>query len=278
MKHENFEIKSTDNRTLFAQFWAPDDGVNGVICLIHGIGEHVNRYNYWAERAVSEGLAFLGFDLCCSGRSEGKRGLMPSFNTFMDDIELLLKQAEIRFPGAPVVLYGHSMGGALVLNYAIRRSPVINGIFVTSPWLILKNKPSKFMISVVRILSEVFPNVTISAGSSSGAGNLSRDKEVVKDYLKDPLVHNRISLKMIIALQEAAAFALENASKLKLPLLLMHGSSDQITDPEGSRQFMESKKNNCTLKIWEGLYHEMYNEPEKEEVFNYLMNWINKLL
>ena len=277
MKRENFEIKSTDNRTLFAQFWAPDDGVNGVICLIHGIGEHVDRYNYWAERAVSEGLAFLGFDLCCSGRSEGKRGLMPSFNTFMDDIELLLKQAEIRFPGAPVILYGHSMGGALVLNYAIRRSPAISGIFVTSPWLILKNKPSKFMISVVRMLSELFPNLTISAGSSSGAENLSRDKEVVKDYLKDPLVHNRISLKMIIALQEAAAFAIENASKLKLPLLLMHGSSDQITDPEGSRQFMESGKNNCTLKIWEGLYHEMYNEPEKEEVFNYLMNWINKL-
>ena len=278
MKHENFEIKSPDERTLFAQYWAPFDEVTGVICLIHGIGEYVNRYSYWAERAVSEGLAFLGFDLCCSGRSEGKRGLMPPFETFMDDIDLLLKQAELRFPGIPVLLYGHSMGGVLVLNYAIRRSPAVKGVFVTSPWLLLKNKPSKFLISVVRILSEVFPNLTISIGSSSGADRLSRDKEVVKDYLNDPLVHNRISLKMIISLQDAAAFALNNASRLKLPLLLMHGSSDQITDPDGSRQFSESNKNNCTLKIWEGLYHEMYNEPEKEEVFNYLMNWINKLL
>ena len=278
MKHENFEIKSPDKRTLFAQYWAPSDGVNGVICLIHGIGEHVNRYSYWAERAVSEGLAFFGFDLCCSGRSEGKRGLMPSFNTFMDDIDLLLKQAELRFPGIPVVLYGHSMGGTLVLNYVIRRSPGVKGVFVTSPWLLLKNKPSKFLISIIRILSEVFPNLTISTGSSSGADRISRDKEVVKDYLNDPLIHNRISLKMIISLQDAAAFALKNASKLKLPLLLMHGSSDQITDPEGSKQFSESNRNSFTLKIWEGLYHEMYNEPEKEEVFNYLMNWINKLL
>jgi alpha-beta hydrolase superfamily lysophospholipase len=108
--------------------------------------------------------------------------------------------------------------------------------------------------------------------------HFSRDKDVVENYKNDPLVHSKISLKMIISLLDAASFALKNASIINLPVLLMHGSSDQITDPEGSRQFAASNPDKCTLKIWEGLYHEMYNEPEKEEVFNYLMNWINKLL
>ncbi len=278
MKQEGFEIKGSGERTLYAQLWAPDEVSNGVICLIHGIGEHVNRYHYWAERAVSEGFVFMGFDLCCSGRSEGKRGLMPSFDSVLDDIELLIKQAKHRFPDIPVFLYGHSMGGTLVLNYAIKRDAKINGLFVTSPWLLLKNKPSGFMVSLVRMLSGVFPNLTIDTGSSSGVERLSRDMDVVENYKNDPLVHSKISLKMIISLLDAASFALDNASKLKLPVLLMHGSSDQITDPEGSRLFAESNEEKCTLKIWEGLYHEMYNEPEKEEVFNYLMNWINKFL
>lgn len=277
MKRDDFEIKSSENRTLFAQLWAPDDELNGVICLIHGIGEYVNRYWYWAERAVSEGYVFMGFDLYGSGRSEGKRGRMTSFNTFMKDIDLLLKQAEIRFPGIPVILYGHSMGGTLVLNYAIRKQHSIKGVFVTSPWLKLKNEPSEFLVSIIRMLSGIFPNLTINTGSSSGAEHLSRDKEVVKSYENDPLVHNKISLRMIISLLDAAVYALENASGINLPVLLMHGSNDQITDPEGSRKFAASNEKYCTLKIWDGLYHEMYNEPEKEDVFNYLMNWINKL-
>jgi len=278
MKHEGFEIKSSDKRTLYAQLWAPDEVPNGVICLIHGIGEHVSRYNYWAERTASEGLVFMGIDLYGSGRSEGKRGRMLSFETFMDDIELLLKQAEMRFPLVPVILYGHSMGGTLVLNYAMRRKTNITGIFVTSPWLLLKNKPSAFLVSVVRKISMIFPNLTFDTGSSSGAERFSRDKDVIENYRNDPLVHTKISFKMIISLQDAAAYALENASKLNLPVLLMHGKSDQITDPEGSRQFAASTQDKYTLKIWKGLYHEMYNEPEKEEVFNYLMSWINKLL
>lgn len=277
MKHEEFEIKSIDNRSLFVQSWIPDETISGVICFIHGIGEHLTRYSYWAERSVSEGYAFFGFDLCCSGKSEGKRGFFPSYETFMDDIDLLMQQAKSRFPGIPVVLYGHSMGGNLVLNYAITKRTDIIGLIATSPWLILKNEPSKLLLSVIRFLSKVFPNLIISSGSSVGADSISRDKSVVEKYINDPLVHNKISLKMAISLNDAAEYALENSAKLEIPLLLMHGSADQITDPEGSRQFYESNPKKYTFKIWEGLYHEIHNEPEKEEVFEYLINWIKSL-
>ncbi len=277
MKHEEFVIKSKDNRILHGQSWAPDEIHNGVICLIHGIGEYIARYTYWAERAVSEDFAFIGIDLCCSGKSEGKRGHMPSFEIFMDDISLLLQKAGLKFPHIPIILYGHSMGGTLVLNYALRRKPEIAGLIVTSSWLKLKNGPSNFLISIVRFASRVFPNLSISSSSSAGPDGISRDKAVVEKYINDPLAHNKISLKMVISLIDAATYALNNAAKLDVPLLLMHGSGDQITDPEGSQQFYESNPEKYTYKLWDGLYHEMHSEPEKEEVFNYLMDWIRKL-
>ncbi|MDX2445369.1 MAG: alpha/beta hydrolase [Bacteroidales bacterium] len=279
MQHEEFEIKNAENRILALQSWAPnqDEVINGVFCFVHGIGEHLSRYEHWAERSVAKGYVFFGLDLCCSGKSEGKIGFFYSYDSIMDDIDLLIKQAEMKFPGMPLYLYGHSMGGNIVLNYGLRKKSSIKGLIVTAPWLILRNSPSKVFLSLVRFLSKVVPNLIIDTSSSVSPEIISRDKAVVEKYIQDPMVHNKVSLKMAISLNDAAIYAMENAARLDIPLLLMHGSADQITDPEGSRQFYEVNTEKFTLKIWDGLYHELHNEPEKEVVFEYLIDWVKKL-
>lgn len=277
MKHEEFEVKNQEGRMLSMQTWAPDNEISGVICFVHGIGEHINRYTHWAERSVFKGYVFLGFDLCCSGKSEGKQGFFYSFESVMNDVGLLIEQAKLKFPGLPLILYGHSMGGNIVLNYGIRRKPDINGIIATAPWLILRNKPGKLFLSIIRYLSKIVPNLIIDTSSSVNPDFISRDKVVVEKYLQDPLVHSKVSLKMAISLNDAAEFALKNASMLTVPLLLIHGGEDQITDPAGSQAFFNVNPQKFTLKIWNGLYHEIHNEPEKEEVFNFLIDWIKEL-
>jgi len=277
MKHEEFEVKNQEGRILSMQLWAPDDELSGVICFVHGIGEHINRYTHWAERSASKGYVFFGFDLCCSGKSEGKKGFFYSYDSILNDIGLLIEQAMLKFPGLPLILYGHSMGGNIVLNYGIRRKSNIRGIIATAPWLILKNKPGKIFLSTVRFLSKIAPNLIIDTSSSVNPDHISKDKDVVEQYIQDPMVHSKVSLKMAISLNDAAEYALKNASMLTVPLLLMHGSDDQITDPAGSQIFFNANPQNFKLKIWDGLYHEIHNEPEKEEVFNFLIDWIQEL-
>jgi alpha-beta hydrolase superfamily lysophospholipase len=278
MKHKQLFIKSYDGLELFMQLWMPESKPLGVVCLVHGIGEHSSRYAPWAERFINKAIAVISFDLRGNGRSEGKRGDIPSYEAFMKDIDLLLEKAGSFFPDTPVFLYGNSMGGNLVLNYTIDRQPQIKGLIATSSWLKLKDEPPKLLLLVVRLMSKVFPHMIIKSSSNVGPDSISRDKDVVNRYLSDPMVHNKISFKMAISLHDAGEKALNNSSKPDIPLLLMHGSDDNITDPEGTREFYEANPNKYTLKIWDGLYHEIHNEPEKEEVFKFLMGWITSVL
>ena len=272
MKHNEFKFQAADKLQIYAQEWKPDSESAAVICLIHGKGEHSGRYSHLASVLTGAGYTLLAFDLRGHGKSQGKRGHSASYEVLMCDIAYFLKEATSRFTNLPLFLYGHSMGGNLALNYVIRRQVKLAGVIATSPWLSLAFKCSAWKSITAKILYKLFPSFAVCDNIDNKY--LSRDPKVVSAYENDPLVHDKISVRLALDIIESGKWALENAGRLSLPLLLMHGTSDFMTSPEASRNFINRVSCDCTYKFWEGLYHEIHNEPEQKEVFEFMLQWL----
>jgi alpha-beta hydrolase superfamily lysophospholipase len=275
MKHIEFERKTKDGLNLFFQGWQPEGEAKAVICLLHGFQEYSGRYQHLASKLAEENIALLAFDVRGHGKSQGQRGHAPSYEALMDDISILLDEARLRFPGKPLFLYGHSFGGNLALNYVLQRKPNFAGVIASAPWLRLAYSPSPIKVGIGRILNKLLPAFSLPTGLETKA--LSKDPAVVRAYEKDPLIQNHITSRMYFAILEAGEWALEHAQEFTLPLLIMHGGADRIISAAASQQFADGVPGKCTYKLWPGLYHEIHNEPEKEEVIAFLIFWIKKL-
>jgi acylglycerol lipase len=272
MKNLAYTLIANDGKKLFAQSWVPDEDQKKLILLVHGIGEHSSRYEHWAALFAEKGYSVLSMDLRGHGKSEGKKGHAKSINQLLDDIDLLYDKANEIFPGYKKILYGHSMGGTLVLNHVIIRNRPVDAIIVTSPWLKLINEPSPFLISVTGFLKKLLPSLLISTRLK--AEQISHDPEVVRDYERDPRVHDRISVKMFHEVYQGGYFALRNVYKINYPFLLMHGTADSITSPKASEDYVMNTSKHIRLKLWENQYHELHNEFIKQEVFDYIIRWL----
>lgn len=271
----DFNIKLRNGQILRGFIKSPGEHLRAVVVFVHGLGEHIQRYSGWAGLFNETMIGFAGVDLPGHGRSEGKRGHIKNYSVTDEMINILLSECRKTFPGVPLFLYGHSLGGGIVLDYLIRKNPKVKGAIVTSPWLKLALEPEKSKIRLAGIMKNIVPAFTQSSGLI--VEHISHDKGIVNKYKNDPLVHGKISVGLVHAAFSAAADALKNASKLKTPLLLIHGSDDQICSPEGSREFA-SKTKLAELKIWEGGYHELHNDFYRDEMFNFIISWINARL
>lgn len=267
-----FNIRLSNKQVLKGMIESPGEDTKAVIILVHGLGEHINRYKYWAEKFKSNGFGFLGVDLPGHGKSDGKRGYIKSYSLTDEMINILLSSSKRMFPTCPIYIYGHSLGGGLVLDYLIRKNPKIKGAIITSPWLQLTFEPPKSKMILASILKNIIPGFTQGAGLV--VSHLSHDQEVIKNNTEDPLMHGKISISLFNEAMKAAQSSLSNAQMLKIPTLLLHGSQDLITSPEASREFAGNSKM-VTFKIWEGGYHELHNELFKDEVFKFILDWIN---
>jgi alpha-beta hydrolase superfamily lysophospholipase len=269
----DFNVQLSNRQVLSGIIQNLKGNPEGVILLIHGIGEHVRRYLHWAGLFGQENFAFAALDLPGHGKSDGRRGAIKKYSQVYELIDLLIKSASNTFPGIPLYLYGHSMGGGIVLDYTLKFNPAVKAVIATSPWLKLSFEPGTFKILLAQAAKSIMPGLVQSNGLN--AVYLSHDKSVVDAYNNDPLVHNKISVTYFAGATSSAKYALNHASELNVPLVLLHGSDDMICSPEGSREFA-SKTRLAELKIWDGGYHELHNEPFKEDVFRYIMNWIKK--
>ena len=280
MKHFEHKYRTSDGLELFAQSWEPQDSPKAVICLVHGLGEHSSRYAHLAEYMTGKGFALTAFDLRGHGKSDGKRGHTPSYTALLDNITLFLDKTTDRFPSLPQFLYGQSFGANLIINFAIKRKPPINGIIASSPWLHLSFEPPKIKVILAKMMNNILPSFSQSSELNTKA--LSRDPEVVRAYENDPLVHDRVSARLFLSAYQAGLWALQHANELEIPLLLMHGSDDELTSPAASSDFAKgcagTPQHDVTFKMWEGLYHELHNEPEKLQVFAFLTEWMEKSL
>ncbi|MTI32666.1 alpha/beta hydrolase [Xanthovirga aplysinae] len=276
MKTHTFEVITEDKLKLKGTKWTPEKKPKVVICLLHGLGEHQGRYSYVNHKLVQNDYIIYQYDQRGHGISEGKRGHTPTYDHLLNDVDLILSKAKKENPNLPLLLYGHSFGGNIVINYGLRRaSNHLNGLIATSPLLKLGFEPPAFKVALASIMQRIYP--AYSESNSLDPTELSTDKSVAEAYLQDPLVHNQITAGLFSHTFQAAEWAIENAQTLKTPMLLMHGSQDKITSPEGSRLFSKNAiDNKVELKIWEGLRHELHQEFEKEKVLNYILNWIEK--
>jgi len=272
MTHQKVIIKTSDGVRLFSQTWMPDGQPACVICLVHGIGEHSSRYDTWANRFVTEDIAVVAFDQRGHGESGGVRGHIPSYNTLLDDIDLILHDCEKSFPEVPVVLYGHSLGGGEVLSHLLFKENIYRAVIATSPWLISQQSPPKFLMPLIYLLEKGFPNLCLKTKLNPDL--LSRDKKVVEDYKNDTFVHAWVSVRLFCQAYQAGYNALGKASTTKKPLLLLHGSDDQITSARASQLFAENAGGGCQFHLFQNAFHELHNDSCKDEVFDLILNWI----
>jgi alpha-beta hydrolase superfamily lysophospholipase len=266
-------IKLSNGQILNGMIQSPDENIKAVIILVHGLGEYIQRYSGWAELFKNEGFGFIGVDLPGHGRSQGRRGHIKNWALTGEMIDILLEKCSQTFPACPVYIYGHSLGGGIVLDYLLRKNPGVKGAIVTSPWLRLAFEPPKSKIVIASVMKNLIPGFTQPSGLN--VNYISHDENVVERYKNDPLVHGKISVSLFDGAMSAGKHSLAHASELKVPTLLLHGSDDMICSPEGSREFA-SKTNMVVLKIWDGGYHELHNEQFKDEVFKYIINWIKR--
>tara|TARA_B100001287_G_scaffold27405_1_gene19727 strand:- start:15851 stop:16681 length:831 start_codon:yes stop_codon:yes gene_type:complete len=247
-----------------------------LIFLVHGMGEHAKRYMHVIEYFKNVDIVTVAIDLRGHGNSEGQRGHMPSFEHMMNDLKLSLSEIDSVYKGVPVFLYGHSMGGNLILNYLLRNPDGIVGAIVTGPYLRLGFDPPRWKVLLARFSANIYPSLSQPTGLEKIA--LSRSTKIINDYNNDPLVHDRMTASFFINIHQAGLNAIDRVKELETPILLMHGSADRLTSPDGSKDFFANAGSNVSFKLLEGLYHEIHNEPEKNEVFKIQLEWIQKVL
>jgi alpha-beta hydrolase superfamily lysophospholipase len=268
--------ENKDGTKFYVQGWEPEANPKAVVCLVHGHGEHVGRYTHVGEAFTNAGYVLTGFDERGHGKTSGARGYVPSYEAMMDDIADFMAMMEKRYPGLPKFLYGHSMGGNQVINFAMRRKPALTGVIATGPWLKLAFDPPAMQVFLGRMMNNIHPAFTQSSGLETSA--LSRDQKVVDAYNADPLVHDKISARLFVGMYESGLWAFDHAAEFPLPLLLMHGTGDRITSSQASAEFAKNAGAKATFRGWDGLYHEIHNDPEKAEVLKTMIDWMNERL
>lgn len=267
--------QTQDALELYAKAWMPETPARGLVCLVHGLGEHIGRYQADAAALTEAGYILAGFDQRGFGQSAGRKGHTPSLDAYFDDIGLFLAATRQRYPGLPTFLYGHSMGGILVLAYTPLRRPPVVGVIATSPGLKSSIEAQKAKVLLVKLLGSVWPTLTLQ--SEIDAQLLSRAPHVAEEYVNDPLVHTTITAGWGKAMLQAVALAYQQAPNFPVPLLLMHGAEDQIAYPEGSRFYAGLvPKEKLTFQEWAGFKHELHTDSEKAAVFAAMTTWLNE--
>lgn len=274
------KLDGSDGATFYIRGWEPNNKKpKALVALIHGLGEHTGRYLHVGKTVTDAGYALVGFDLRGHGRSGGARGHFPSLATVTQDIRRFFRYLVQRYPDLPHFLYGHSLGGLLSLSYALQYSAGLNGVIVTGAALRSPLQEQKVKVAMANVLGSLLPTVTLPSGLD--ATTISRDADIVRKYTNDPLVHDKTSLGLGKAAIKAIEYCFAHAKEFKPPLLIMHGAADKLTFSSGSEDFAKlASENNqdVTLKLWEGLYHEVHNEPEKAEVLKVMIEWLEKRL
>ncbi len=282
--YKNFELKGKESGVPIIGYSWDRENPNYVICIIHGLGELAGRYDRMNGYLGEANIASVSMDLRGHGLSGGGRGHCAPRKLVLEDIDLLIETAQKQYPGVPLILYGHSLGGNIALDYKSRGkyNHVPVAFIISAPWLILKNPPSPGLRKIVGVLAKGLPSLTIKSAIDE---KLLGNPDSVKPYQTNPLVHNKISMETALDgmnIGEALVKGTwkDNGGSLGKPWLLMHGTADQICDFKGSKELYERTPENCTFIPWEGFFHEIHNGNQSasgEEVILRMIGWVEEL-
>lgn len=262
---------TVDNVRIFYRHNTFDKTIASLI-LIHGLGEHSGRYSNFFNRFSNQFNVFA-IDLRGHGRSGGKRGHILSFSEYLSDIKYFIEYVRNLSNNKKIYLVGHSMGGLISVRYAECFPTDINGLIISSPLLRMRVHVPIIKEIIGRAVSSVIPGLSMQNGLDPAF--LSHDVSVVEAYKNDPLVHTLVSARWFTEVTRAMEQSFQDANKISMPCLLLHAGDDRLTDPEGTRSlFPLISSKNKELKVYEGLFHEIFNELEKENVFADLEKWL----
>jgi len=277
MKHQDGYFKNQENLSIYIQNWLPENPAKAVLLIVHGLNEHSGRYDYFSNFFVNEGFAVYSMDLVGHGKSDGTRAFVKDFVNYIDDINLYLDKIKQLQPGSPIFLIGHSMGGLIGALLLIDYPDQFAGAVLSGSVVQVPDDVSPLFISLGKFVSLVLPKLGLLKIDLSG---LSRNPDVVQAYKDDPLVNSgkftaRVSAEMNKSFDRVAV----EGSRIKSPVLILHGGSDRIVNPACSHFLYALVSSDIKkLIIYDSFYHEIYNDPGHEQVFEDVSSWINNQL
>jgi alpha-beta hydrolase superfamily lysophospholipase len=263
----------TDAGDLFQQAWLPEQPATAALLLVHGFGEHSGRYAHVAAHFVAAGYAVYALDHDGHGNSPGTPGFVERFSRYTDGVAALLQHVREQQPGVPLFLVGHSLGGLISATFLLQHQQEFAGCVLSGPALASDAAPPAWLLAVNRVLAIMLPRLGMLKLDATA---VSRDPEVVKRYLADPLVYKgKLTSRLINEMFKTMRVVTDGAPGVTLPMLIMHGEADTLVSPSGSEQLYELLgSTDKTLKIYPGLYHEIFNEPEQRQVLDDMLAWL----
>ena len=276
-QHTEGTFTSFDDLEIYHQAWLPDGDPVAVVMLVHGLGEHSGRYAHVALSLNDAHFAVHALDHRGHGKSEGKRTFVKSYDEFMTDLVQFRSSVEAQHPGVPLVVLGHSMGGNLAVGHVLDHQSGVAGLALSGAALQVGSDLTPTKLKMFRLIAKFAPGLR-PEGLSADA--ISRDPAVVAAYRDDPLVFTgKISAGLGAALIDAMERFPARYAELTLPVLVMHGTEDQLASIDGSKALEAGAVNaDVTAHYYEGLYHEIFNEPEQDQVLTDLMSWMNAIV
>lgn len=266
-------LVTPDGLELFCRTWVPASPARGVVLIVHGYAEHSGRYDHVAHTFVARGARVEAYDQRGYGRSEGRRAYVESFDQYLVDLEQVLERTRARTPNIPVFLFGHSMGGLVVLQYILEKDPDLRGLLLSAPALRINPNLAPILRRLAQVIGWLFPTLPTTRSPEDA---ISRDPAVVEEAKNDPLnYHGRVPARTGAEMLRVGDSARSRLEEIDTPFLVVHGTGDTLTSAEWSRRlYARAASEDKTLKLYEGLYHEPFNEPEQDEVLDDLGTWL----
>lgn len=274
MDTSNKWIEVRPGNRKYVHQWTPRGAAQGAVCIVHGLGEHGGRYTRLAQDLVRAGFAVAAFDQQGHGLSSGKRGSVASYAALLTDIEDMLRWMAAHYQGLPQVLFGHSMGGNLVLNYALRHDFRPQAVISSSPMIRSVRSPTGMAEAALRILMRITPNLQLK--SQIIPERLMSDPDEQRALIEDEIFHSRLTLRLGAGLIDSGRWLLENAAQLTTPTLLTHGTNDYLTSHLASQEFAELAGNHCTLELYEDQLHDTFRGLARERVIERYVNFLRE--
>ena len=275
-RYEEFHVAGWADTELFASSMRGDADPRGTVLISHGYGEHSGRHIKFMEALSRAGWDSISFDHRGHGKSEGLRGLILRMKHMSRDIDTFVNRIRSEATGGPTLLYGHSAGAAAALRYAAEHEEKIDALVLSSVYLKNAEPVSPFLLASARILNMVAPTLPLKPFDPSG---ISRDPEVVEAYRSDPLVYSgSVRIRTGLELIGSYPLAIAAAPGITIPTLVLHGTADRIADPVAAKEMYDLLGSvNKELKLYDGFYHELHNEPEGEVVIDDIISWLESV-
>lgn len=276
MIHSEGTFSGYKDLRIYHQSWVPDTEPHALILLVHGLGEHSSRYGNVVDRLVPKGYAIYALDHIGHGRSEGARKYADSFSVFTDTLTEYLAKIKAWHPDLPIYLLGHSLGGLIGATYLLEHQADFAGAVLSAPAFKVVGPVPPLLLMTGKVLSVLWPTAGIIALNSEAA---SRDPAVIEANSNDPLMgRNKTTARLGLEMYNAMHRIDKEAATLTLPILILQGTGDMIVSPEGAQAFYDKiSSRQKTLKLYDGLYHEVFNEPERDVVLSDLEAWLDDI-